>query len=128
MDSTTKIYIKPELEGKYKQVADDWTVISIKNCRRCKEEIKPYKEVYVGKIYCASWIEYVYKYGCGYCASCAAVKAAEHNVQRHIEPPYVVDTIYGVHGKETKVYNNGLTVEELTPYDYEYDLYGGNND
>lgn len=115
----TTILIKAEYEGQ-KLIADDYTLIKKGQCRLCKQKVEPYSEAYVGKVFYGVLIAYKYDMASGYCRECAKLKADEVNRERSTDTPYEVDTIRGCHGKETHYMSNGLVIEDLTPYDREY--------
>lgn len=104
-------------------IAEDWTLIQRGYCRKCKQKIKHWPGVFVGRTFYCSWIETHYRESSGYCLDCARQKAETDTQNRPYSPPVEVDVVRGPHGKETHKYDNGLEVEDLTPYDDDYWFY-----
>lgn len=62
-------------------IAEDYSVIQKNHCRKCKEELKPYKDIY--ERYFWTNLYKKFHYGNGYCKRCAQEKSGLDNLYKY---------------------------------------------
>ncbi len=84
-DSFIENPIKTE-KGKW--IAESFHLIEPKHCRKCKEELKPYKEVYE-RYFWSGDLYKKYSYKNGYCQKCAKEKQGDDNLWKYTKQNYI---------------------------------------